>query len=88
MLTLSHEAAALIRSLVDDADLPDSAGLRVSTDPERQSLAMSLAARPEDRDVVVSRAGAALFVCPTAADRLRGRTLDAQLEDRPAFWVA
>lgn len=87
MLTLSDEAAVLIQSLLADSDLPDTAGLRLCTDPEKNSLAMSLASRPRERDVVVAHRGVSLFVSPAAARRLRGQTLHAQVDERRAFFV-
>lgn len=87
MFTLSDEAAQLIRHLLGRAELPDSAGLRLTTDPERNSLVMSLETFPHESDTVVAHDGVSLFVSPTAAGRLGGSRLHAQVEDRPAFFV-
>ena len=87
MITISNEAAVLIHSLLTDADLPETAGLRLSTDPEKNSLAMCLAPHPRERDVVFAHHGASLFLSPIAAARTRGQTLHAQVEQRPAFFV-
>jgi hypothetical protein len=87
MITMTNEAASLITTLVSDSDLPDSAGLRLGTDPFSGSLAMSLSRRPKASDVVVGHNGALLFLASTVADRLADQTLRAQLEDRPAFFL-
>ena len=41
MVNLSNDAAGIIRGLVSDSDLPESAGLRLGTDDETHALAMS-----------------------------------------------
>jgi Fe-S cluster assembly iron-binding protein IscA len=87
MVNLSNDAAELIRSLVSDSDLPESAGLRLGTDDASHALAMNLAAVPREDDVVVEHEGAAMWVSPGAAARLEDQTLHAQLEPRPAFFV-
>jgi Fe-S cluster assembly iron-binding protein IscA len=87
MINLSNNAAELIRSLVSDSDLPESAGLRLGTDDESHALAMNLEAVPREDDLVVEHEGAAVWVSPRAAARLQDQTLHAQLEPRPAFFV-
>lgn len=87
MLTVTDEAATLIRRLLARSALPDTAGLRLATDPQRHCLAMSLVPRPGNRDVVVAAGGTWLSVAPDAALRLSQRTLQAQLADRPAFYL-
>ena len=87
MITMTTEAATLITSLIHDSDLPDSAGLRLGTDPFLGSLAMSLSREPKSRDVVIDHDGAHLFLAPSVADTLNDQTLRAQLEDRPAFYL-
>lgn len=87
MLHLSDEAAVLIRHLLADADLPDTAGLKVGTDPDSHCLAISLAPAPDAQDVVVAHEGASLFVTPDAMPRVHDQTLHAQLEERPAFFM-
>ena len=87
MLTISDEAAALIRRLIEESDLPDSAGLRLGTDDDLHSLAMQLVPEPGPHDVVLAKDGASLFVSPMASVRVGGQTLRAQVEGRPAFFV-
>ena len=77
----------LIRRLVGDSDLPDTAGLRLGTDDDTLSLAMHLESRPQQDDLVLEHDGAALFVSPMAAVRLDQQTLRAQVDGRSAFFV-
>lgn len=87
MIHISDEAADLIRSLVAESDLPDSAGLRLGTDDETHALAMDLTPAPRESDVVLLADGAVLFVSPNAAVRTGGQTLRAQVDGRPAFFL-
>lgn len=87
MVELSPEAAVLIRRLVADRRLPDSAGLRLCTGEGSRSLSLALAAGPDRHDLVLTRHGASLFVSPTAVQRVGQQTLRAQVEGRPAFFV-
>lgn len=76
MLTLTHEAATEIRSLVDQPDAPDGCGLRIATDPSTNGLTLTLALVPADDDKVLDEAGARLFLEPQAASILDDKTLD------------
>lgn len=85
MFAISNEAAVLICRLLAGAGLPATAGLRLSTDPEKNSLAMCLAARPRERDVLLTHDGASLFLSPTAA--MRTKPTDPAREGREALDV-
>ncbi|MBN9096683.1 MULTISPECIES: adhesin [unclassified Pseudonocardia] len=90
MFGFTDDAAVLIRSLITDARLGPGSGLRMSITrghPGRASLAMSLAARPGATDRVITRHDVRVFLDPAAAGRLHTRTLDAQVTDRPAFFL-
>ncbi len=87
MVDLSDQAAGLIRTLVADSHLPDSAGLRLGTDDDKHSLAMKLEEAPLADDLVLEHEGASLFVSPLAAARVEDQTLHAQVRPRPAFFV-
>ncbi len=87
MITMTDDAATLISTLVNDSDLPDSAGLRLGADPILGSLAMNLSRTPMTNDVVVGHNGALLFLARSVAERLGDQTLRAQLEHRPAFFL-
>lgn len=87
MIHISDEAAVLIRSLVADSDLPDTAGLRLGTDDETHALAMDLIPEPREEDVVLIEEGVTVFLSPSAAVRTAGQTLHAQVDGRPAFYL-
>jgi iron-sulfur cluster assembly protein len=76
MLTLTNEAAAEIRSIVDQPDVPDSGGLRIANDATAGSLTLSLATEPAAEDKVLDDAGARVFLDPQAAAILDDKTLD------------
>jgi Fe-S cluster assembly iron-binding protein IscA len=82
MFTCSDDAATLIRSLVDDAELPDGSGLRLVLNAGTRSLMMSLAARPHAADEVHVHGDVCVFVASSAATRLDQQTLHAQLTGR------
>jgi iron-sulfur cluster assembly protein len=86
MLTISEDAARLVRTLTHDADLPAEAGVRIVVDPTHHSLSMGLAPKPEPRDVVVAIHGARVFLTPLAANRLRRRTLKAEITTTRALF--
>lgn len=77
MLTMTSHAASLIRALVDSADLPPGAGLRLAQRDDHTALAMTLEASPRTVDVVVDRRDALLFLGPVAAQRTEHQVLDA-----------
>ena len=76
MLTLTTEAAAEIRSIVGQSDVPDSGGLRIANDPTAGSLTLSLAAVPAEDDKVLDESGARVFLDAQAAVVLDDKTLD------------
>jgi Fe-S cluster assembly iron-binding protein IscA len=87
MFGFTVNAATLIRSLVRCSGL-DEGGLRISINPTRGSLAMSLAPGPDTTDYVITHHDVSVFVARAAAARLKTRTLDAQVTDpSPAFFL-
>lgn len=88
MLRLTDQAASMITELIDDADLPDSAGLRIHQRDDHTSLAMDLADEPAPDDVVVLVHDAAVFLAPLAAARVDEQVLDARSgETGSAFYL-
>lgn len=88
MLRLTDEAATLIEDLVQNADLPEGAGLRIAQRDDHLALAMSLAEHAEPRDTVVHDGATAVFLGPVAAARLSEDTLDARTnETGSAFYL-
>jgi Fe-S cluster assembly iron-binding protein IscA len=88
MLRITDEAATLVRTVTGRADRSPQAGLRIIVDPVNHSLSMGIAATPAPADAVVRRGAARVFMSPSAADRLDGRTLRAELsEERSLFFL-
>jgi len=90
MLTLTADAAAEIRSLIEKPEVPEGGGLRIANDPGAGSLTLSLAATPADADTVLEEAGARLFLEPQAAAILDDKTLDVDAgpDGRVQFAIA
>ncbi|MEV4536571.1 adhesin [Asanoa sp. NPDC049518] len=79
MLTITDQALAAICALLAQDDVPQGAGLRISTDPHRR-LRLTFTPRPDVGDSVVDRAGARVFLDAETALTLRDRTLDAEAD--------
>lgn len=88
MLTLTENAVQVIRSLTDQPEVPEGAGLRIATDPTAGALTLSLAAEPVAGDQVVDEAGARLFLESTAAEILDDKALDAAVDPNGAVQFA
>ncbi len=90
MLTMTTEAAAEIRSIVDQPDAPEGGGLRIANDAGSGSLTLSLAAVPGEDDKVLDDAGARVFLDQQAAAILDDKTLDvtSDRDGRTQFAIA
>ena len=77
MLTVTDNAVTEIRNLIDQPQVPDDGGLRITSDAGAGSLTLSLAATPAEDDTVVDASGARLFLDAGAAELLDDKTLDA-----------
>jgi iron-sulfur cluster assembly protein len=80
MVILTDHAVGAIHALTEQPEAPEGAGLRITTDPARGALTLSLAATPAQGDAVVESAGARLFLDPDAAMALDDKTLDARTD--------
>jgi Fe-S cluster assembly iron-binding protein IscA len=76
---LTEHAQTAVRTLTQDPDAPESAGLRIT--PGNDGLELMLVAEPVAGDALIDDGGARVFVEPQAAQLLEEQTLDAQLED-------
>lgn len=79
MLTLTEHAQTAVRTLTQDPQAPESAGLRIT--PGKEGLELMLVAEPVPGDALIDDDGARVFVEPQAAELLVEQTLDAQIED-------
>jgi Fe-S cluster assembly iron-binding protein IscA len=84
MLTFTESAATTIRDITSRPGMPDTNGLRISSNtanPERPSLAVALAQAPAPEDQVIELPDARVFLEPEAADMLQDKVLDAQVAE-------
>jgi iron-sulfur cluster assembly protein len=80
VLTLTENAAAGIRNIVDQPEAPMGCGLRIANDPGAGALTLSVAATPAEEDQVLDEAGARVFLEREAAVLLDGMLLDADID--------
>ena len=79
MLTLTDNALTAVRTLTQDPEAPEGAGLRIM--PGTEGLELILVADPVPGDALIDDGGARVYVEPEAAELLKEQTLDAQVED-------
>lgn len=79
MLTLTDNALTAVRTLTQDPEAPEGAGLRIT--PGTEGLELILVADPVPGDALIDDGGARVYVEPEAAELLKEQTLDAQVED-------
>ncbi|HEX3958934.1 MAG TPA: Fe-S cluster assembly protein HesB [Trebonia sp.] len=83
MMVLTEAAAEVVKSVTTVPQAPDGAGLRITSIAEPAtpgSLELTAAAGPDENDQVVESVGARVFLEPAAADYLRDKILDAQVD--------
>jgi Fe-S cluster assembly iron-binding protein IscA len=84
MLQMTDRAADLLRNLRNDAQLPESAGVRVysETAPSGEpTLSIGFTPEPMPSDQVTDHAGLRLFVAPEIAEPLSGAVMDVIAEN-------
>ena len=89
-LKLTEAAAAAIRALLEQADLGEEAGLRVTAEMDEKGepgLHLSFDAEPADEDEVVRAHGVNVFLDPSAAEYLEDKVLDAELHGPHAHFA-
>ncbi|MEP7016520.1 MAG: hypothetical protein ABI899_00680 [Actinomycetota bacterium] len=79
LLTLTEHAQTAVRTLTQDPQAPEGAGLRIT--PGNDGLELTLVTEPVAGDALIDDGGARLFVEPQVAQLLVEQTLDAQVED-------
>ena len=85
MITLTPEATDAIRELVDNAELPDTGGLRLDMNDATlnsapPSLALTLVETPATGDELIDQGGIHVYVSKQAAPLLDGKEIDARNE--------
>jgi iron-sulfur cluster assembly protein len=84
MLALTPTAVEAVHSIVDDSELPESAGLRLQAEHDSRNgngpstgLVLNVVLAPNPDDTVID--DAPLYVDSAAADLLADQVLDAEL---------
>ena len=80
MLTVTDNAITEIRAITEQPQAPAGGGLRISAEPDRNELTLSLAASPAADDAVIDENGARVFLDAGAAEILDDKTLDASTD--------
>jgi iron-sulfur cluster assembly protein len=87
VLTLTNHAQDAVRTLTQDPQAPERAGLRIAAG--NQGLELMLVAEPAPGDALIDDDGARVFLESQAANLLDERTLDAKIEgDKVNFFLA
>ena len=82
MLTLTENAADVVKTITQQTTESEDAGLRISqqaTDPN--ALGLTPAESPQPGDQVLEASGARIFLDEAAAAALDNEVLDAQVDD-------
>lgn len=82
MLTLTENASAVVKNIVDQTGNEQDAGLRISQDAaDSPALHVMPTEAPQPGDQVLEDAGARVFLEETAAVTLDDKVLDAQVDE-------
>jgi Fe-S cluster assembly iron-binding protein IscA len=85
MLQMTDRAADLLRNLRNEAQLPESAGVRIYSEPAattgEPTLSIGFTPDPMPADQVSDHAGLRLFVAPEIAEPLSGAVMDVVADD-------
>jgi iron-sulfur cluster assembly protein len=91
MLTITSTAADAIRAIVENTDVPDQGGIRISIARQngaQASLELAVSPAPLEGDEVLDAGGAHVFLDELAAVALEDKSLDAQIEgDEISFGI-
>ena len=82
MLTLTENASTVVKSIVEQSEGAQEAGLRISQDAvDSPALHVMPTESPQPGDHVLEDSGARVFLEETAAETLDDKILDAQVDD-------
>jgi len=85
MLTLTDNAASIVKDLADRVTGTDTGGLRIATqDTDPTNFEVTMAPVPQAEDLVVENEGAHVFLEANAATALADKELDASVDDAGA----
>lgn len=77
MLTVTENAQTLVKGLTENADLPETGGVRLAMADDQAQLTVSLVTAPEETDQLAEGGDARVYVAEDAAEALDGHALDA-----------
>jgi iron-sulfur cluster assembly protein len=83
MLTITSTAAEAIRAIVENTDVPEEGGIRISVARQngaQASLELAVTPAPMEGDEVLDAKGAHVFLDELASVALDDKSLDAQIE--------
>lgn len=81
MLTLTENATSIVKEIAGQPGLPDTAGLRITSENEADAtFAVSAAEAAEPGDQVVEQGGATIYLDQSAATMLDDKVLDAAVD--------
>ncbi len=81
MLTLTENAAAVVKTIAGQTQIADSGGIRFSRHTESENaLTINTADSPQAGDEVVERDGARVFLAEDTVGALDDQILDAQVD--------
>ena len=82
MLTLTENASTVVKTIVEQSETAQQAGLRISQDAvDSPALHVIATEAPQPGDQVLEEDGARVFLEETAAETLDDKVLDAQVDD-------
>jgi iron-sulfur cluster assembly protein len=82
VLTLTENASTVVKTIVDQSEGNQEAGLRISQDAvDSPALHVITSEAPQPGDQVLEEDGARVFLEETAAETLDDKVLDAQVDD-------
>lgn len=83
MLTLTRNAATVVKEIVDRAPGDEMSGLRIDQGPDDQAgFAAHVVPAPESGDTVIEAEGARVFLEQGVAEALDDKVLDARTDDQ------
>jgi iron-sulfur cluster assembly protein len=83
MLTITSNAAEAIRAIVENTDVPEEGGIRISVARQngaQASLELAVSPAPMEGDEVLDAGGAHVFLDELAVLALDDKSLDAEME--------
>lgn len=87
MLTVTANAATIIKGLLTSSDEARAGGLRIGAKDDAAHLGVEIAPAPLPYDAVVEDGGARVFLDPVASPQLADRELDVVIEEGRVSFV-